>query len=83
MSKRLAIIEVPVAQKTFEAFLPLHLTGFEVLGLLTRIAGDLTDGIFVPGDDAALCRKDDGAMLDLSMPIWKLDIKNGDKLVLI
>ena len=83
MNKVLAEIEIPVAQKVIEVFLPPHLTGFEVLPLVIKIASELTDDIFMASDETTLFRKDDGSILDLNMPVWKLDIKNGDRLVLI
>ena len=83
MNKVLIEIEIPVAQKAVEVFLPCHLTGFEALPLVIRIATELTDGIFIASEETVLCRKEDGSILDLNMAVWKLDIKNGDKLVLI
>ena len=83
MSKVLAEVEVPIAQRVFEMFLPVNLTGFEALPLIIKLAGDLTYGMFMAGNETVLCRKEDGSILDLNMPIWKLGIKNGDKLVLI
>ncbi|MDR0852349.1 MAG: EsaB/YukD family protein [Clostridiales Family XIII bacterium] len=83
MNKILIEIEIPVAQKSFEVFLPLHLTGYEVLGLIVKIATELTDRLFVADDGVALCRKEDGAILNLNQPLWKLGLINSEKLILV
>ena len=82
MNRVLTEINIPVAQKVFEVFLPLHLTGFELLPLMVRIAIDLTDGIFMANEGTTICRKEDGSILDLNMPLCKLGLRNGDKLIL-
>ena len=83
MDKILVEIFVPVAGKSFEIFLPLHLLGHEVIHLVIKIASDLTDGLFVASQETAICRKEDGAILNLNQTVWKLKLKNGDKLALI
>ena len=83
MNKIMVEIQVPVAQKSFELFLPIHLRGFEALKLITKLAATLTGGLFTASNETILERKEDGSILDLNLPIWKLQIKNGDKLVLI
>ena len=83
MSKVLVEIDIPIAQKVFEVFLPLHLTGFELLPLIIRTAEDLTDGIFSASEETTLSRKEDGSLLNLNLPVWRLEVKNGEKFVLI
>ena len=82
MNKVFTEIEVPAAQKVFEVFLPQHLTGFEVLPLLRKMAEGISDSSVIIGNEPLLCKKDDGSVYDLTLPIWKLGIKNGDILVL-
>ena len=83
MNKLLVEIFVPIAGKSFEVFLPLHLSGYEAMQLIIKIAADLTDGLFVASEETTLCRKEDGSILNLNQPIWKLELKNGDGLTLI
>ena len=83
MDRVLVEISVPVAQKVFEAFLPTHLTGFEALPLIIRTAEDLTGGLFAACSETTLSRKEDGGIIDLNLPVCRLSIKNGDKLVLV
>ena len=83
MNKILVEIMVPAAQKCFEAFLPVHLSGDEALQLIIKIAVDLTGGLFVANEETAVCRKEDGSILNLNLSVRELEIKNGDKLVLI
>ena len=83
MNKILVEINVPIAQKTFEIFLPAQMLGFDALPLIIKSAEILTDGIFMASEETILSRKDDGSILDLNLPVWRLDIKNGDKLILI
>ena len=83
MNKTIVEIVIPVAQKTFEAFLPMHLSGFEALALIAKIAEETTDHLFIADDETTLCREEDGSILDLSLPLWRQGLKNGDKLLLI
>jgi len=83
MNKLNVEIEIPVAQKTIEVFLPVHLSGYEAAELIKKLAVSLTNNIFMSDGETVLFKKDDGIILDLNMPIWMLNIKNGDKLVII
>ena len=83
MNRILVEIFVPIAGKSFETFLPLHLFGYETIQLIIKIAADLSGGLFVASEETALCRKEDGSILNLNQTVWKLELKNGDKLLLI
>ena len=83
MNKFLIEIFVPIAGKSFEVFLPPHLYGYEAMQLIIKIAIDLTGGLFVASEQTALCRKEDGSILNLNQPVWKLELKNSDELTLI
>lgn len=83
MNKIIVEIFVPIAERSFEAFLPSHLAGYEALQLVIKIAADLTGGLFVANDETALCRMEDGSVLSLNQPVWKMGLQNGDKLSLI
>lgn len=83
MNRILVEIYVPIAGRSFEVFLPIHLAGYEALRLIIKIAADLTDGLFVSSEETALCRKEDGSILNLNQAIWMLGLQNGNKLTLI
>jgi len=83
MNRILVEIFIPIADRSFEAFLPSHLAGYEALRLIIKIATDLTGGLFVSNEETVLCRKEDGSILNLNQTIWMLGLKNGNKLTLI
>ena len=83
MSKILVEVSVPVAQTSFDAFLPLELAGYEALALLVKLAPDSTGGLFVADEGTALCRREDGTILDIQLPVWKMGLGNGAKLMLV
>jgi len=83
MNKIMVEIFVPMAGRSFEAFLPSHLAGYEALGLIVKIAMDLTGGLFIANEETVLCRGEDGAILSLNQPVCKMGLQNGDKLLLI
>lgn len=83
MNKILVEVSVPAAQIGFDAFLPLELSGCEALKLLVKLASDSAGGLFAADEGTALCRREDGAILDIRLPVWKMGLCNGEKLMLV
>ena len=67
MDKVLVEIFVPVLERTFDVFIPLHSPMHEVLGLVKKAIKEMSDGRFK----------------NINLSVYELEIKNGSKLMLI
>lgn len=83
MNKIRVEIHIPVAQKVLEVFLPLHLRMGEIIRLVSKMAIDMTGGLFNQSEETVLCNKEDGSILDMNASVLEAGLKNGTKLVLI
>lgn len=83
MEKVLVEIYLPIADKYFDVFLPLKSRMYEVLQLLNKVVPELSDGLFISGEDTIICDRSDGSILNINMTIKELEIRNGTKLLLM
>ncbi len=83
MKKVIVEVFVPVIEKTFDVFIPLSSPMYEVTELLKKAVADLSDGLFSPNVDTALCYRESGAIVNINMTVYELGIHNGSKLMLI
>ncbi|MDR3310790.1 MAG: EsaB/YukD family protein [Oscillospiraceae bacterium] len=83
MNKILVEVYVPIAQRTIEIRLPVHLALSEALRLIAKLARELTDGEFTPNGETTLCRRDDGSVIRAGGTVYGAGIRNGSRLLLI
>lgn len=82
-SKVLVEVFVPTLGKKMDVFIPLRSPMYEVLELLKKAAADLSNGQFLPNAETAICRREDGNILNINLSVYELGIRNGSKLMLI
>lgn len=83
MDKVLIQVFVPVLDRSFDMFVPLRSPMHEVLELIKRAVEELSEGSFRADENTALCRREDGALININQSVFELDIQNGSKLMLI
>jgi hypothetical protein len=83
MDKVLVDVFLPAAGKSFDVLLPKKSKLYEVSYLLAGAFGELANGFYFPTDDAILCSRDNGEVLNLSMSVQELGLVNGSRLILI
>ena len=83
MSKALVEVTIPAAEKKFDIFIPLDSRLYEVCILVSAALTELSEGKFIGSGDCVLCDGESGEVLDVSMIVSELGIKNGSKLMLI
>ncbi len=83
MNKVLIEITIPAAGKVCDFWIPRHLHLSEALKLISKIANETCDGLFIADDSTLICNKEDGKILNLNHSIYELGLKNGSKLILI
>ncbi len=83
MDKVLVEVFVPAVSQTYDIFIPLSSTLFEVTELIKKAVFELSDNMFIPSSTTAICRHGDGAILNINMSVYELGIHNGSKLMLI
>lgn len=83
MDKVLVDVFVPVLDRSFEVFLPQQSPMYEVLELLKKAVKEMSDGRFNADENTAICRREDGAVININLSVYELEIRNGSKLMLI
>lgn len=83
MEKVLVEVFVPVLERSFDIFIPLHSPMYEVLELIKRAVKEMSDGRFVVNENTTLCHRDDGTIVNINLSVYELEIRNGSKLMLI
>lgn len=83
MDKVLIEVYVPVLDRSFDMFVPLRSRMHEVLSLVKRAVEELSDGAFRGDENTVLCRREDGATININLSVYELNIRNGSKLMLI
>lgn len=82
MNKILVEFRVPVLGITFDAFIPQHISAYEVLEMVKRAVNEMADGGLILNESTSLCRSD-GKILNVNLSVFELGIQNGSKLMLI
>ena len=83
MNKVLVEIYVPVEQKAYDFFLPLHLPLYEALRMVVKIVTEVSGGLFTANGETTLCGRVDGSILNINLTVHELGLKNGSKLMLV
>lgn len=83
MNKVLVEVYVPVAKKTCDMLIPPNIMMYEAVELIGRIATEMSDGMFVADKDTVVCRREDGAILNINLSVRELGLKHGSRLMLV
>lgn len=83
MDKILIEVSLPAADRSFEIYIPLDQKFYEVTLIISKLIGELSNGMFICDDDAVLCEKSTGHILNIDMSARELKLKNGAKLILL
>lgn len=83
MNKMLVEIYVPAAKKNFDMLIPRSIMMYEAVELISKIAAEISEGIFVADKDTVVCRREDGAILNINLSVRELGLKHGSRLMLI
>ena len=54
-----------------------------ILDLIKKAVYEISEGLFVPDKNTAICYRDDGTILNIDKTVYELRIRNGSKLMLI
>ena len=83
MDKVLIDIFLPAINRSFEVYIPLDSKFYEITPLVSKMLSELSNGLFISGDDSILNERKTGNILNINMSARQLNIKNGDNLMLL
>lgn len=83
MDKVLIDIFLPAINRSFEVYIPLDSKFYEITSLVSKMLSELSNGLFISGDDSILYERKTGNILNINMSARQLNIKNGDNLMLL
>ena len=83
MDKVLIDIFLPAINRSFEVYIPLDSKFYEITPLVSKMLSELSNGLFISGDDSILYERKTGNILNINMSARQLNIRNGDNLMLL
>ena len=83
MDKVLIDIFLPAINRSFEVYIPLDSKFYEITPLVSKMLSELSNGLFISGDDSILYERKTVNILNINMSARQLNIKNGDNLMLL
>ena len=83
MDKVLIDIFLPAINRSFEVYIPLDSKFYEITHLVSKMLSELSNGLFISGDDSILYERKTGNILNINMSARQLNIKNGGNLMLL
>lgn len=83
MDKVLIDIFLPAINRSFEVYIPLDSKFYEITPLVSKMLSELSNGLFISGDDSILYERKTGNILNINMSARQLNIKNGENLMLL
>ncbi len=83
MDKVLVEVYVPTLKTAYDMFLPANAMMYEVLSLIKKAVTDLSGGKFIADENTIICYRGNGAIININLSVFELDIHNGTKLMLI
>lgn len=82
MNKILVEFGIPVLGISFDAFVPAHISAYEMLEMIKRAVNEMMDSGLILDESTSLCRSD-GKILNVNLSVYELGVRNGSKLMLI
>lgn len=83
MDKILVEVYVPTLRTAYDMFIPADAMMHDVLKLIKKAVSDISGGKFVSDDNTIICYRGNGAIININLSVFELDIHNGSKLMLI
>ena len=83
MDKIVVEVYVPTLKTAYDMFIPADAMMYEVLALMKKAVLDLSGGKFMPDENTIICYRSNGAIININLSVFELDIHNGTKLMLI
>ncbi|MBR2589514.1 MAG: methyltransferase [Clostridia bacterium] len=83
MDKVLVEIFVPVANTSFDVFIPQTSKMSEIVQLVSGTFTELSGGKFKANAESVLCDAKTGDIFNINLSVYELGIHNGSKLILI
>ncbi|MDR0918978.1 MAG: hypothetical protein LBM93_06965 [Oscillospiraceae bacterium] len=83
MSKILVEINLPVANKKFDVYIPVEGKVGEILILSTQLLSELSDGNFKGDENVVLIDLEYNHILDVNKFVGETQIRNGSRLMMI
>lgn len=83
MEKVLVNVYVPILATSYDMFIPLNSSVYEVLALIKRAVEEMSYGKFICDKDNVLCYRDNGRIINVNLSVYEAKIKNGSMLILI
>lgn len=83
MDKVVVEVYVPTLSATYDMFLPVGAMMYDVLQLIKKAVVDLSGGKFIADENTVICYRGNGAIININLSVFELDIHNGTKLMLI
>ena len=82
-NKILIEIEIPIAEKKYDIFIPINKKIGTVKKLIDTAIVELTSNAYIPSDSANLYSKESGEIYDVNKTVRDTDLKNGSRIILI
>ena len=83
MDKILIELFIPAVNQSYDVYIPFTKKLHEIEALLVKAIAELTDGYYPITDDAVICERISGSILDINLSAQELGLQNGSKLMLI
>jgi len=83
MDKILVEVFLPAGNSSYDVYIPLRSKLSEILPLICKVVGDLSDGKYKTTAETALCDRKSGIIYNIDLSAEELGIKNGSQLMLV
>ena len=83
MSKILVEVYLPVLHQSFDVYIPLTMQLHSVEPLLLKAIQEVTNGYYDYAQQAVICDRDTGEILDINQTALELSLQNGSRLMII
>ncbi|MBQ6570357.1 MAG: hypothetical protein IJL87_08870 [Clostridia bacterium] len=83
MNQLLFEIYVPALMQKFDVKVPKDIYLYQAIALISEALEKYTNGVYRSNDDAVLCSKESGLILNVNSTPTELGLINGSQLILI
>ncbi len=82
-NKILVELVVPVLEESYDVFIPVNKKIGNIIGLLTKVVGELSLGYFQGSESNCLYSGITGEVYPMDILVRNSDIRNGSKIILM
>lgn len=83
MDKIIIELYIPAIGQTHDVFIPMDLRLHEIEGLMATAMMELSGGVYIRSEDAVICERATGTVLDINLSAREQGLSNGSMLMLI